>query len=48
MPSIIKQKDGTIVVYLKKDFTPVEKAQAEMVKIIKPNGDVTFGVPVKK
>lgn len=35
-------KKGTAV-YLTKDFKPVKKEQAEMVKIIYDNGDIQFG-----
>jgi hypothetical protein len=47
MAKLINKKDGTMVVYLTKDFVPVEKEKAELVKIIRPDGTVTFGVPVR-
>lgn len=47
MAKIIKKKDGTVVVYLSNDFVPIEKEEASLVKVIRPNGDVSFGVPVK-
>lgn len=39
--------DGTIIVYLLKDFTPATKETAEMVKVLYPDGRVVFGYPLK-
>lgn len=36
------------VVYLKRDFTPVESKNAEMVKILFNDGDVRIAYPVKE
>jgi len=41
------QADGSYVVYLDADFRPVVQAEAVLVKVIKPNGDVLFGTPQK-
>jgi hypothetical protein len=37
-----RQPDGTVIAFLTRDMEPVAPSQAEMVKIIKPNGNVTF------
>lgn len=47
MANTAKKKDGTVYVYLTKDFLPVEKEKATLVKIFRPDGSVSFAVPVK-
>lgn len=39
-------EDGTQVIYLKKDWTPATEEDCEMIKLIKPDGEVVFGFPV--